>query len=288
MAQTPCPRCGNPTNDLHGLDAAVIAKLREAGQTEAIPSQVCGNCYAQLAGSVARGSLLMAREKAKEQKKLMLWKSRVNLIKKARQSMSEKAFSDAAVAYEKYIKVLEVVFDAKPGELKPEQFKDSARTQELTIVASAYWDLLRIYDTSNKYGERQANAAKKLAQFLKFTPIFPDIIRKAESFQRSAKNPGVIKSFLKMADENRGRCFIATAAFQYHSPEVAALTQFRDFYLMKSTSGQVFVKVYYRLSPSIAWILDRTPFLRPVVRKCLRKIISILPSDRNSASRHRS
>jgi hypothetical protein len=79
--------------------------------------------------------------------------------------MNDKAFSDAAVAYEKYIKVLEIIFDAKPGELSPEQFKDAARTQELTVVASAYWDLLRIYDTSEKYGDRQAIAAKKLAQF---------------------------------------------------------------------------------------------------------------------------
>ena len=186
MSQVPCPRCGTPSNELQHMDAGLIAKLRESGNEEQIPPQVCANCFTQLAGSVARGSLLMAREKAKEQKKLMLWKSRVNLIKKARQSMTEKSFSEAAVAYEKYIKVLEVVFDSKPGELNPEQFKDSARTQELTIVASVYWDLLRIYDTSERYGERQSIAAKKLAQFLRFTPIFPDILRKAESFQKTA------------------------------------------------------------------------------------------------------
>jgi hypothetical protein len=269
------------------MDGALIAKLREAGNSEAIPNQVCGNCFAQLAGSVARGSLLMAREKAKEQKKLMLWKSRVNLIKKARQCMQDKAFSDAAVAYEKYIKVLEVVFESKSGDLTPEQFKDSARTQELTVVASVYWDLLRIYDTSPKYGERQANAAKKLSQFLKFTPIFPDIIRKAEAFQKTAKNPKVIKDFLKLASEGKGRCFIATAAFQYHSPEVQALTEFRDGYLMKFSAGRVFVKTYYRLSPSIAQILDKWSFLRPPIQFGLRKIIGLLPSTRVSASRHK-
>ena len=130
------------TNELHSVDGALIAKLRESGQTDIhSESSLCellyGNCWLRCP---RRPSL--AREKAKEQKKLMLWKSRVNLIKKARQSMQEKAFSDAAVAYEKYIKVLEVVFDCKQGELTPEQFKDSARTQELTIVASVYWDLL--------------------------------------------------------------------------------------------------------------------------------------------------
>ncbi len=285
MSQS-CPRCGTSTTELQSMDAALIGKLREAGNQEQIPAQVCGNCFAQLAGSVARGSLLMAREKAKEQKKLMLWKSRVNLIKKARQSMQDKAFSDAAVAYEKYIKVLEVVFDAKSGELSPEQFKDSARTQELTIVASVYWDLLRIYDTSDRYGERQAIAAKKLSQFLRFTPILPDILRKAESFQKTAKNPAVIKSFLKMASENKGRCFIATAAFQYHSPEVAVLTGFRDAYLLQSGAGKAFVFAYYKISPPLARILDRIPALQAVVRLFLRQLIKFLPNPKHSASRH--
>lgn len=274
---TPCPRCGTPAEALQNVDAGLIAKLREAGNSEQIPGQVCQNCFTLLAGSVARGSLLMAREKAKEQKKLMLWKSRVNLIKKARSSMQDKAFSDAAVAYEKYIKVLEVVFDAKPGELNPEQFKESARTQELTVVASVYWDLLRIYDTSEKYGARQAVAALKLAQFLRFTPIFPDILRKAEAFQKTAKNPKVIQSFLKAADANKGRCFIATAAFEYTSPEVIILSQFRDSVLLQHRSGRAFVSAYYKISPPIAQFLDKHPALKPWIRASLRKMISFLP-----------
>ncbi len=220
----------------------------------------------------------MAREKAKEQKKLMLWKSRTNLIKKARQSMQEKAFSDAAVAYEKYIKVLEVVFDAKKGELSPTLFKDSARTQELTVVASVYWDLLRIYDTSPKYGDRQAMAAKKLSQFLRFTPILPDILRKAEAFQKTAKNPIAVKAFLKMASENKGRCFVATASFQYHSPEVEALTVFRDQYLLKSKWGALFIQFYYKVSPPIARLLDRHPACQYPVRFVLRQIVFCLPA----------
>ena len=288
MSQTPCPRCGTPTTELQSIDGALAAKLREAGSEEALPGQVCATCFAQLAGSVARGSLVMAREKAKEQKKLMLWKSRVNLIKKARHSMQTKAFSDAAVFYEKYIKVLEVVFDAKPGELKPEQFKDSARTQELTVVASVYWDLLRIYDTSDKYGERQAVAAKKLAQFLRFTPIFPDILRKAEAFLKTAKNRNVIKSFLKAADESRGRCFIATSAFGYSSAEVQILSEFRDQVLAQTQGGRALISTYYKLSPSVARFLDRHPRCKPLVRQSLRKIVVLLENQRNSACRHDS
>lgn len=288
MSETACPRCGSITNELLSVDGALIAKLRESGRTESISGQVCSNCYTELAGSVARGSLLLAREKAKEQKKLMLWKSRVNLIKKARQCMQDKAFSDAAVAYEKYLKVLEVVFDCKAGELSPEQFKESARTQELTIVASVYWDLLRIYDTSPKYGDRQELAARKLAQFLRFTPIFPDILRKAEVFQKTAKNSSAIKLFLKAASDERSRCFVATAAFEYHSPEVQSLTRFRDHVLLKTRAGRIFVEAYYFFSPPLARILDKHPILRSLTRTLLRLLLRILPDKSLSASRHKS
>ncbi len=65
-----CPNCGNATNALQTLDPAIRAKLAEEGKE--VPANVCANCYAQLAGGVARGSVLMAREKAREQRKMML------------------------------------------------------------------------------------------------------------------------------------------------------------------------------------------------------------------------
>lgn len=276
MAELQCPRCGNNASELQSIDAGLMAKLKESGSVEAFPPQVCPNCFHQLAGSVARGSVLMMREKAREQKKVMLWKSRVNLIKKARNCMTEKAFSEAAVAYEKYIRVLEVVFDVKPGALTPELFKESARTQELTVVASVYWDLLRIYDTSPKYGDRQANAANKLSLFLRFTPIYPDILRKAEAFVRSAKNPAIIKQFLKATSDGKGRCFIATAAFEYHSPEVEFLCHFRDNVLAKTAVGQAFINFYYKTSPPIAEILDKSQALKSIVRVALRQVVRFL------------
>lgn len=275
MSEVQCPRCGSKTEALQAVDEGLIAKLKEAGG-ETPPSQVCINCFTQLAGSVARGAVLVAREKAREQKKLMLWKSRVGLIKKARQCMNEKAFSEAAVQYEKYMKVLEVVFDAKSGELSPEHFKDSARTQELTVVASAYWDLIRIYDTSPRYGDRMAQASKKLAQFLRFTPIYPDILRKAEAFAKTAKNPDVIKSLVKSASESRGSCFIATAAFNdVDALEVQILRQWRDETLLQYSLGRQFVKFYYSVSPPLAQGLDRLPVLKAPVRKFLRIFINL-------------
>lgn len=279
MAEIQCPRCQKITDHVQALSPDMRATLdKRSGET--VPDQICMTCYRELtAGEVsnsgkAAGSALMASEKAKEQRKLMLWKSRVNLVKKARIRMTEKAFSEAAVSYEKYIKVLELVFETKSGELSPEAFKDSARTQELTVVASVYWDLLRIYDTSEKYGERQTLAARKLAQFLKFTPIFPDIIRRAEAFSKTAKNPSVVKAFLKTASETKGRCFIATATFDSEiAPEVMALREWRDQVLAKQTLGLGLISFYESFSPPLARWIDRHPRVKPLLRGFLRRLI---------------
>lgn len=269
-----CPRCGIQVTELHPVPSELAMKMQAAGTS--VPTQVCVGCNTEIQRTVAAssGGILMAQERAKEQHRMQLWKNRVQLIKQARMCMSQKMYTQAAAAYEKYIKIMEIVFECKKGELKPELFKESARHTELTVVASVYWDLLRIYDMNERYADRQSICAKQLASFIRYTPIYSDIIRRAEIFQRSAKNPAIIKQFLKMSSESRPRCFIATAAFESaYSPEVLQLRQFRDQVLKKHTLGRAFVYYYYKLSPRIACALDRHPWAKPPVRALLRSMI---------------
>lgn len=270
-----CPHCGNEVSELHRLDPALLQKLQDAGNSA--PAEVCNPCRSELHKSVQSqsGGVLVQQERAAEQHRLHLWKSRVLLIKKARSLMSQKNYSEAAVNYEKYLKILEIVFQCKKGSyLTPEMFKDNARTSELTVVASVYWDLLRIYDSSPRYAERQVLAARQLANFIRFTPIFPDIIKKAQAFVKQAKNPDVIKGFLRTASLAKPRCFVATSAFMSPlAPEVQILRFYRDQYLNRSRVGQKLIEVYYRRSPAIADFLDRHPRLKPVVRAFLRVLI---------------
>lgn len=271
-----CPRCGIQVTELHPVDPELIGKLQAAGESN-LPPQVCAGCISDLKRTLATssGGVLMQQERAREQHRLQLWKSRVMLIKKARMCMTQKLYSEAAISYEKYLKILDIVFDIKKGEiLKPEAFKESARTTELTVVASVYWDLMRIYDTHEKYQDRMMKAAKQPSMFIQFTPIYPDIIRKAESFQKTAKNPQIVKQFLKMSDKERPRCFIATAAFEDpRSSEVMTLRAFRDMKLRNHTWGRKFIAAYYRYSPHIACLLDKHAWLKPSVRAALRALI---------------
>ena len=270
-----CPRCALQVTELHGVPPDLLMKIQALG--ESIAPEVCAGCLSDLKQTAANtsGGVLVAQERAKDQQRMQMWKSRVALIRKARLCMGQKMYSDAASAYEKYLKILSIVFDVKKGEsLTPQLFKESARTTELTVVASVYWDLVRIYDTHEKYAERQQIAARQLAVFIRFTPIYPDIIKKAEAFVGRARHPQVIKHFLKAAAESRPRCFIATSAFESpFASEVQILRFYRDQTLRESRFGRAFIFSYYRHSPKIASFLDRHSYLKPAIRAVLRLMI---------------
>lgn len=217
------------------------------------------------------GTQLRAQMKAKEENRARLWSGRMALVKHARDLMKNRAYSEAAVAYEKYIKSLEIVFDVKAGGLLPEHFNSKARQSELTLLVSVYWDLVCIYDTSSRYGNRMMKSADKLAEFSRYTPIHGSVVKKAQNFLRKANNPQVIRRFLRNSALERPRCFIATAVFDDpNCAEVRALCALRDQRLRRSRWGRQFIYWYYRLSPSLARRLDGLPFLRSWLRPPLR------------------
>lgn len=270
-----CPMCGSQTDSLNAIDTGMKLALQAAESS--VPSQVCGKCYTELSGQVSQGARLRMEQVAREKNKTMLWKSRVNLVKQGRQLMQLRAFPEAAINYEKYIRVLEISFDVKAGQLKPDIFGKSARSKELTVIATVYWDLLRIYDSNPAYRDRMVIAARKLAEFLPFSPIFPDVITKAHSFMGSARNPDIVKSFLRDSKALKGRCFIATAAFEDKNHEtVDYFRQIRDNYLLKSNLGFRFVIFYYKKSPQIAAQIESRPILKKAVRCFLTALAKTL------------
>ena len=204
-----------------------------------------------------------------EQQRLVLWRSRMNLIRQARDLMEKKLFSDAAIVYEKYLKVLQIVYRVDADGITPDLFK--GRPSEITVISSVYWDLLRVYDTNPRFRDRQWAAAEKLLAFAKFSPLFPNILRNAEIAYRSAKNPQPYRHFLKKSNAAGGRCFVANAAFGGpHYPEVLVLCQFRDKILERSAPGRKFIALYYTHGPALAEKLNQRPTLKAPVRAALR------------------
>lgn len=272
-----CPSCGTSTEDLLPIETGMRLALQTSGKAQGLPPAVCAICYDKLTGEVSQGVKLRIEAETREKNKVMLWKNRVNLIKQARSLMQSKAYSEAAVSYEKYLRILEVIYSKKKGQLGPEIFNKSTKSKEITVITSVYWDLMRIYDLSPRYGNRMQEAAEKLAKFISYSTIYPDIVKKAEIFQRSAKNPQVVKNFLKQTRSNRPRCFIATAVFEAPlSEEIISLRRFRDETLKKTAWGRRFVYFYYLWSPKIANQLETAPRAKKIIRHLLKIIASFV------------
>lgn len=271
-----CPNCNEEVESLRPVEPGLKLRMQSDGGLSNIPVEICAKCIKKLSKTLSQGAILRKNAQVKEQNRLMLWRSRVNLVKQAKTHMKKKSFSDAAVSYEKYLRVLEIVYDKASGELTPELFNNEARRSEMTVIASVYWDLMRIYDTSPKHIERLDKSGDKLAAFARFTPIYSSIIRRAEAEVRNAQNPKSFKKFLSRAQTLRSRCFIATSAFNYESPTVQTLCLFRDEFLLNFLIGRLLINFYYLFAPSLARGLDRFSFFKPLIRVVLFSIAHII------------
>lgn len=219
-------------------------------------------------------SKLSLIEKAELDRKSKMWDMRMAFIQRGHRAMQVKQYGEAAISYEKYIRILELVFNVTPGSLTPEVFKESSRTSEMSILAGAYWDLIRIYDTSPQYGDRQAKCAAQLAKFAPVTPIYNEIVKQAQEFSKNARHPERVKIFLAAVGKS-SRCFIASSAYQSpnHS-DVMILRNYRDSVLKQSFLGRKFIYFYYRYSPKVACILDQHEYLKAPTRWALKLVIN--------------
>ena len=74
------------------------------------------------------------------------------------------------------------------------------------------------------------------------------------------------------ASENKGRCYIATLVFG-PGPDVKALRAARDRVLRPYGIGRLIIKTYYRTAPVFCALLERWPWLQPVVRLALMPVV---------------
>jgi hypothetical protein len=83
------------------------------------------------------------------------------------------------------------------------------------------------------------------------------------------KDKSIIANFV-IKEEEKGRCFIATAAYgsPFH-PHVRILRNLRDNYLVTNKIGHKLVDIYYKYSPFAAEVISKHKVLRIAVRAIL-------------------
>ncbi|MGN1338319.1 MAG: CFI-box-CTERM domain-containing protein [Candidatus Coprovivens sp.] len=90
---------------------------------------------------------------------------------------------------------------------------------------------------------------------------------------KKTSNPGVFGGM----SHNEGGCYVATAVYgSYDCPEVWLLRRYRDYYLYPRKLGRLFIKIYYKISPTFVKIFGKNKIFKMVFRKFLNnKIIKL-------------
>ncbi len=72
-------------------------------------------------------------------------------------------------------------------------------------------------------------------------------------------------------------CYVATAVYgSYDCPEVWTLRRFRDYTLLRTWYGRIFVKTYYAISPTLVKWFGNTIWFKKLWRKPLDKMVNNL------------
>lgn len=280
QALSGCPLCNASTSLLHSIDAGMRLRLEKEGQFISHNS-VCTSCFKDLSKKLSNASYLAAEQIIQENYKKSLWKNRLTLVKQARGHLVLKNHAEAAVCYEKYLRIIELAMEKKRSEFRPELFKDNPR--EVTLIVGALWALVEIYDLHPNYQRKQEECAQKLGELVSYTNLFASIIKTATYKKKAAKNIRAYKALLKAANVKTGNCFIASIAFESRNdPTLVLLRAFRNQVLATNTPGRIFIRCYYRWSPALAnrlqhynWIKSTLRAVLPPFALCLKRVFSL-------------
>lgn len=275
-----CPLCNASTSLLHTIDSGLRLRLEKEGHI-IDHEAVCTTCYKDITRKLSNASLLAAEETIKSNYKKNLWKSRLLLLKQARSYFVLKNHAEAAICYEKYLRIVEIVYDTKRVDLRPETFKDHPK--EIALVVGSLWALVEVYDLHSNYANKQELAAQKLGELVSHTNLFTSIIKAAHVKRKIARNKRAYKVLLKTANVSSGNCFIASIAFESRNdPTLIILRAFRNQILAQHSLGKAFIRTYYRWSPGLANHLQHSSSVKMVLRRvlppfalCLKRVFSL-------------
>ena len=75
-------------------------------------------------------------------------------------------------------------------------------------------------------------------------------------------------------------CYVATCIYgSYDCPQVWTLRRYRDNTLKKTWYGQLFINIYYSISPTFVKLFGKTKLFRKMLKPILDKVVEILQNN---------
>ena len=105
-------------------------------------------------------------------------------------------------------------------------------------------------------------------------------------FERNYKSGYYTSPKIKLTNKNTSQkksegCFVATFAYDsYEHQNVMVLRKFRDEILCNSLSGKLFVKTYYKYSPSLVLFFEKIKFPKSPIKLLIKGLILIIPKQK--------
>lgn len=117
-----------------------------------------------------------------------------------------------------------------------------------------------------------SNEAREILEFWRRRGLDDQTL--VDCFENIKKNGVALQKEYTNVSEG---CYIATAVYgSYDAPEVMVLREFRDGVLKKSVFGRMFIKFYYKFSPSIANKLKYKKKINLLVKRILNVYVKFL------------
>lgn len=143
-----------------------------------------------------------------------------------------------------------------------------------------YEDICALMNVFNSQFSRKdlSEELEKVAIMIESTPPHKTSDETLKTLRFALKKISHIE-FLPTFETEKTDCFVATAAYSTSiHPDLDTFRKFRDRTLLSNPLGRLFVSVYYQIGPQLAQSVNRSFYLRQIVRFWLEKLASFIRS----------
>lgn len=212
------------------------------------------------------------RRQQEEQRKELLRK-RVEIAKEGVRLYQAGNIIEGVKKYQQYLLILEMWKKCGRDGLTMDLFDKEKDVYEIVMLSGIYWDMAKLYDKAKRADQKKelTLALQKYVTFSKgmpFQPLSGEALRRYLGSGKCKHRAEFKAAYTSLTGE---KCFVATSLLDATDPmTIVRLRNFRDGKLRRSRLGFRFIRFYYRWSPRLVPILDRSP---EAVRRFLGRIL---------------